>query len=180
MSGKDKAGNDWMTGLGMVIAFAMVLLAGAAVVVALSTPISMVLAVIAFAMVILFAGKAVTRESASTDRTGKEDAMCESVDLFSALESKNVVVVQALTGAPRVPVSATVTNVTGPCPLGLMPGNTWIIGPDGTLSRPMCLPGAAALSVLFGMASGEVMGRPVCCGCVAAGWEVTITVREAV
>ena len=153
MSGKDKAGNDSVTGLRMVIA----------------APV-----------VILFAGKAVTRESASTDRTGQEDAMCESVDLFSALESENVVVVQALTGAPRVPVSATVTNVTGPCPLGLMPGNTWIIGPDGRLSQPMCLPGAAALSVLFGMASGEVMGRPVCCGCVAAGWEVAFTVREPV
>ena len=180
MSGKDKTGNCWVTGLGMVIAAPVVLLAGAAVVVALSTPIILVLAVIAFATVILFVGTAATRETPSTGRTGKEDAMCESVDLFAALESENVVMVQSLTDAPMVPVSATVTKVTGPCPLGLMPGNTWIIGQDGKLSRPMCRPGATALSALFRMAGGEVMDHSVCCECVVAGREVTFTVREPV
>ncbi|PKB72310.1 MAG: hypothetical protein BZY87_01030 [SAR202 cluster bacterium Io17-Chloro-G6] len=180
MSGEHKGGYDWMAGLGMMIAAPVVLLAGAVVVVVLSAPIIMVLSVIAFATVILFAGTVLTRETPSTDTTEREEAMCESADLFVALESENIAMVESLIDAPKTPVSATITKVVGPCPLGLMPGNNWTIDPDGKLSRPMCRPGATALSALFRMANGDVMDRPVCCECEIAGREVTFTVREPV
>lgn len=61
-----------------------------------------------------------------------------------------------------------------------MPGNTWEIGPDGKLSRPLCRPGATALSALFRMANDGVMDRSACCDCIVARREVTFTVREPV
>ena len=72
--------------------------------------------------------------------------MCESLDLIAALDSGNGVMGEALTDPPKDPVNATITKVVGPCPLGLMPGHTWEICPDGKLSRPLCRPGATALS----------------------------------
>lgn len=85
--------------------------------------------------------------------------------------------VEALSAGPREEVAASITKVTGPCPLGWMPGNTWRIGPDGTLSRPMCRPGATALSALFRTSKGESVERSACCECLYAGREVTFTVR---
>ena len=79
--------------------------------------------------------------------------------------------VEVLAHGPGVAVTASVTKVFGPCLLGLMPGNTWRIGPDGSLSRPMCRPGATALSGLFQMANGDAMGRSAGCDCVIAGRE---------
>ena len=73
------------------------------------------------------------------------------------MEPEAVELVEVLVHEPRVAVTASVTKVFGPCPLGFMPGNTWRIGPDGSLSRPMCRPGAAALSGLFQMANGYAM-----------------------
>ena len=81
---------------------------------------------------------------------------------------------------PWASVTASVTKVFGLCLLGLMPGNTWRIGAAGSLSRPMCRPGATALSGLFQMANGDAMGRSACCECVIARREVTFTVQEPV
>ena len=106
--------------------------------------------------------------------------MCESVDLIATLEPETIEMVDELTDAPKMAVTASITKVFGPCPLGLMPGNTWEIGPDGKLSRPMCRPGATALSALFRMANGDVMDSSACCKCMAGGREVTFAVREPV
>lgn len=119
--------------------------------------------------------------------------MCESVDLIPVRESETLVpeipeyetmdpkvveMVGVLDGAPTTTVAATITKVIGPCPLGMMPGNAWKIGPDGKLSRPMCRPGATALSDLFDMAGGDAMNRSTACDCLYAGRKVTFTVRE--
>ena len=110
--------------------------------------------------------------------------MCEPVDLFPVMESEGfeaetVEMVGYLDNAPNEVVVAAITKVLGPCPLGLMPGNTWKIGPDGKLSQPMCRPGATALSALFRMSEGDAMDRSACCECLYAGREVTFTVRES-
>ncbi len=188
MIGKHMEVNDWLTAFGLMMAAPVLLLLGVFVVIALSTPILMVVIVIAFATAVLFVGTLLTRQTSISDATGKEDDMCDSVDLFAALGSGNVEMLEALTDAPKTPVSATITKVVGPCPLDLMPGNTWEISPDGSLSRPMCRAGATALSALFRMAHddvlddvpGDVIQRSACCECVIAGREVTFTVREPV
>lgn len=110
--------------------------------------------------------------------------MCESVDLFPVMESEGldaefIEMVGSLDNAPNAVVAASITKVFGPCPLGLMPGNTWKIGPDGKLSQPMCRPGATALSALFRMSEGDGMGSSACCECLYAGRKVTFTVRES-
>ena len=110
--------------------------------------------------------------------------MCGSVDLFPVMESggaetETVEMVGFLDDAPNEVVAASITKVFGPCPLGLMPGNTWKIGPDGHLSHPMCRPGATALSALFRMSEGDAMNRSACCDCLHAGREVTFTVRKS-
>ena len=119
--------------------------------------------------------------------------MCESVDLIPVMESEPLVpeipepetleekfveMVEILSDVPTETVAATITRVIGPCPLGMMPGNTWKIGPDGKLSRPMCRPGATALSALFQMSKGDAMNRSIACDCMYAGRKVTFTVRE--
>ena len=109
--------------------------------------------------------------------------MCESVDLFSVMESEGleaetVEMVGSLDDAPNKVVAASIAKVFGPCPLGLMPGNAWKIGPDGKLSQPMCRPGATALSALFRLSEGKAMDRSACCECLYAGREVTFAVRE--
>ena len=175
--------NNWLAAFGLVMIAPVVLFLGVFVVIDLSTPVIMALIVTAFATAVLFLGTVLTRQTPIsderiTDNSEEEDAMCDSVDLFAALDSENVVMVEGLANAPNTPVNATITKVVGPCPLGLMPGNTWEIGPDGVLSRPMCRPAATALSALFQMANGDVMDRSTCCECVIAGREVTFTVRE--
>ncbi|MDA1272383.1 MAG: hypothetical protein O3A93_14220 [Chloroflexi bacterium] len=200
MTRTDTNANKILNGLGMMLAAPAILLVAAVAVVILSTPVMLAVFVAAFATAILFAGTVVTRQAPLAEATeepirsttrvvimdkpgdkhDREAAMCESIDLFAALESENVVMVEALTDAPKTPVSATITKVVGPCPLGMMPGNTWSIGPDGKLSRPLCRPGATALSRLFQMGNGEVMEESTRCQCVIAGREVTFTVREPV
>ena len=169
-----------MTGIGLMIAAPVIVLMGAVVVVVLSTPTLMALMVIAFATAILFVGTVVTREVPVTEIAAKEGPMCESVDLISSFEPDTIEMVDEMTDAPRSTVFASVTKVFGPCPLGLMPGNTWEIGPDGKLSRPMCRPGATALSALFLLANGDALDRSACCECVIAGREVTFSVRGPV
>ena len=182
----------------MVIAPVFVLV-GAAAVVALSTPVMFALMVIAFASAILFAASLVTRQTPAPDtavpgqpapgrsdpgRSRMEGPMCESIDLIPAREpgtgeQEKVEMVEALAFGPGTAVTAVVTKVFGPCSLGLMPGNTWRIGPEGGLSRPMCRYGATALGALFKTAGGGAMSRSVCCECFTAGREVIFTVREA-
>ncbi len=178
MRSENTGGSKWITGIGLMIAAPVILMVGAVVVLVLSTPIMMALMVFVFAAAILLVGTAVTRQAPVTDKAGKEGPVCESVDLIAALEPETIEMVDELTDAPRSAVTASITKVLGPCPLGLMPGNTWEIGPDGKLSRPMCRPGATALSALFRMANGVVMDRSACCECVIAGREVTFAVRE--
>ncbi|MDA1127889.1 MAG: hypothetical protein O2913_04210 [Chloroflexi bacterium] len=176
-----RSGYDWMNRIGLMIVAPVVVMAAAAAVMVLSTPITMALTVIAFATAILYLGTLLTREEPVVDKAMKamkEDSMCESTDLIATLEPETIAMVDDLTDAPKTAVSASITKVYGGCPLNLMPGNTWEIGPDGKLSRPMCRSGATALSALFQMANGDVMDRSVCCECEFAGREVTFTVRE--
>lgn len=172
--------NKWLTGIGLMIAAPVIVMVGAVAVVILSTPVMLATLVAAFTMPILFAATAVTRQAPVTDNAGKEGPMCESVDLIGTLEAESVAMVGSLDDAPRETVTAAVTKVFGPCPLGIMPGNTWRIGPDGKLSRPMCRPGATALSALFRMTEGDAVERSTHCECVFAGREVTFAVREPV
>ena len=86
--------------------------------------------------------------------------------------------VGSLDSAPNEVLTAAITKVAGPCPLAWMPGNTWKIDAEGNLSRPMCGPGATALSELLKMSEGDAIDRSACCDCPTAGREVTFTVRE--
>lgn len=162
--------------VGMMIVAPVVIIMGSLAILMLATPVIMAAAVVSFAMVVLMLGTAVTR----TDKvsTTKEDSMCETVDLIPVMGAETVEMVGVLAAGPREEVAASITKVTGPCPLGWMPGNTWRIGPDGTLSRPMCRPGATALSALFRMSDGDSMKRSACCECPYAGREVTFEIRE--
>ena len=178
MRSDNTRGDKWLAGIALMIAAPVIVIVAAVFVVVMSTPVMMALILIAFATAILLAGTAVTRQAPITDTTAKEGPMCESVDLIAAMEPGAIEMVNELTDAPKSAVTASVTNVFGPCPLGLMPGNTWEISPDGKISRPMCRPGATALNALFRMANGDVMDRSACCECVIAGREVTFTVRE--
>ena len=120
--------------------------------------------------------------------------MCESVDLIPLVESEALVLemlipeemypetvelVEFLANVPKVAVTASITKVFGPCPLGMMPGNAWKIASDGKLSRHMCRPGATVLSALFRMADCDAIERSTACECVYAGRAVTFTVGEA-
>ena len=180
MSGERSGENKWMAGISLMIVAPVLVLAAAVFVVVLSTPVMMALIVVAFATALLAAGTAVTMQAPASEETAKEGPMCEPADLIATLEPETIEMVEDLADAPRSPVTASITKVYGPCPLDLMPGNTWEIGPDGGLSRPMCRPGATALSSLFRMANGDVMGQSACCECVIARREVTFTVREPV
>ncbi len=180
MQAENTGGKEWLTGMALIIIAPVIVILGAVAVVILSTPVMPALIVIAFATAVLFAGTVVTRQTPAPDKAAKEGPMCESVDLIATLEPENVEMVEALADGPRTAVTATVTKVFGPCPLGLMPGDTWQIGPNGSLSRPICRPGSTALSALFQMANGDAMARSTCCQCVIAGREVTFTVRESV
>ena len=180
MSGERSGENKWMAGISLMIVAPVLVLAAAVFVVILSTPVMMALIVVAFATALLAAGTAVTKLAPVTEKTVKEGTMCESADLIATLEPETIEMVEELADAPRSPVTASITKVYGPCPLGLMPGNTWEIGPDGGLSRPMCRPGATALSALLRMANGDIMDQSACCVCVIAGQKVTFTVRERV
>ena len=177
-----------LTAIGMMIVAPVLIIMGALTIMMLATPVVMAAVVIAFAMVVLMVGTAVTRQTPARIIATKEATMCETVDLFPSMKletersetekSKTIEMVGVLAAGPREEVASSITKVTGPCPLGWMPGNTWRIGPDGTLSRPMCRPGATALSALFRMSEGGTMERSTCCECIYAGREVTFTIRE--
>ncbi|NQW24527.1 MAG: hypothetical protein HQ475_13915 [SAR202 cluster bacterium] len=185
--------NKWLTRIGLMISTPVIVMVGAVTVLMLSTPVMLAITVIAFANALLWAATVVTRQAPAKAKAGKEAPMCESADMMATLEPElmerefmvsdsgereAVEMVEALTDFPRMPVNATITRVVGPCPLGMMPGNTWKIGPDGKLSRPMCRPGATSLSELLRMSDGDAMNRSTCCECLIAGREVTFTVRE--
>lgn len=151
---------------GMMIVAPVLIIMGSLAMFMLATPVLMAAVVVSFAMVVLILvlGTAVTRttqESAGKETTTGEAAMCETVDLIpnmkpgtmkpgtmktgtlrsGTLESETIEMVDVLVAAPIEKIAASITKVTGPCPLGRMPGNTWRIGPDGTLPGPMCRPG---------------------------------------
>ena len=94
------------------------------------------------AVAVWMVGTAVTRQGFISGRYSEEVSMCESVDLVPVLEPEIVAMTEVLADGPTAAVTASITNVFGPCPFGLMPGNTWHISADGKLSRPMCLTGA--------------------------------------
>ncbi len=173
-----------LSAIGMMIVAPVLIIMGSLAILMLATPVVMASVVIAFAMAVLMLGTAVTRQTPAGETADKKPAteeatMCETVDLIPVMGSEETVeMVGVLAAGPREEVAASITKVTGPCPLGWMPGNTWRIGPDGTLSRPMCRPGATALSALFRMSEGGSMERSACCECMYAGREVTFTIRE--
>lgn len=185
--------NKWLTRIGLMISTPVIVMVGAVTVVILSTPVMLAITVVAFATALLWAATVVTRQEQATAKADKEAPMCESADMMATLEPvlmerefmvsdigerEAVEMVETLAAFPRMTVNATITRVVGPCPLGMMPGNTWKIGPDGKLSRPMCRPGATALSALLRMSEGDALNRSTCCECMVAGREVTFTVRE--
>ena len=127
---------------GSVRDFAFLIMFGAAIVLFLETPVMMALTAIALGVAVWMVGKAVTRQGFISGRYSEEVSMCESVDLVPVLEPEIVAMNEVLADGPTAAVTASITNVFGPCPFGLMPGNTWHISADGKLSRPMCLTGA--------------------------------------
>ena len=165
-----------------VAAFAILpflIMFGAAAVLFLETPVMMALTAIALGVAVWMVGTAVTRQGFISGRYSEEVSMCESVDLVPVLEPEIVAMNEVLADGPTAAVTASITNVFGPCPFGLMPGNTWHISADGKLSRPMCLTGATVLSALVRMADRDAMDRSTVCECQLAGGEVSFTVRES-
>ena len=169
--------NKWLDRMGLMIAAPLIVMVGAIVVVILSTPNMIAMTMVVFATALLWMASVVTRQP-MTFMVEKEEEMCETADMMVGLEEKTVEMVTALTAASVVPVTATITKVVGPCPLGMMPGNMWKIGPDGKLSRPICRLGATALSALLKMSKGDALDMATCCECEYEGREVTFTVRE--
>ena len=159
-------GDSRYSGVAAFAILSFLIMFGAAAVLFLKTPVWMV-------------GTAVTRQGFISGRYSEEVSMCESVDLVPVLEPEIVAMTEVLADGPTAAVTASITNVFGPCPFGLMPGNTWHISADGKLSRPMCLTGATTLSALVRMADRDAMDRSTVCECQLAGGEVSFTVRES-
>ena len=170
--------------LGLLIIVPILVVMGSLAVLMLAAPVLMLAApvvlgatVIAFSTGLLMLANALTKAPPVTEAINEEVPVFETVHLLP--EAEGVEMVEALVDAPRESVTAEITKVFGPCPLGMMPGNTWRIDADGTLSRPMCRPRATALSALFGMSDGDAMNRSTACECQYANREVTFTVRES-
>jgi hypothetical protein len=190
MRAENTINETLLTVVGVMIVVPVLVITGSLAVLMLATPLIMAATVVAFGTAILMLGRSLTSETPVTEppalltpRLAEEVPMCESTDLFPVMssegsEAKTVEMVGSLDSAPNEVVAASITKVFGPCPLGLMPGNTWKIGPDGNLSQPMCRPGATALSALFRLSEGDAMDRSASCDCLYAGREVTFTVRE--
>lgn len=179
-----KVEERFITGMGVMIAAPVLIIIGSLAILMLATPVLVAVGVIAFGMTVLFLGRALTRETPMIERSVEEVPMCESVDLFPMMVSEGlsadaVEMVETLADGPKTVVTASITKVYGACPLGLMPGNSWNVGPEGGLSRPMCRAGATALNALFRMSEGNALDRSACCDCPFGGREVTFTVREA-
>ena len=164
--------------IGMMIVLPVILIMGSLAVLMLATPIILVATIMVFATAVLWLGTLMTRTTPTTGLLDEEEDMCETVDLIPVLEEEPVEMVGSLDAAPNEEIMAAITKVVGPCPLGWMPGNGWKIDTDGKLSRPMCRPGATALSALLEMSEGDAVDRSACCDCPIAGREVTFTVRE--
>lgn len=164
--------------IGLMIVVPILIIMGSLVVLMLIAPIMIAGMVVALVGAVLILGNAVTRVTPVTERIVEEIPTYESDDLLPEEESEAVEMVEALVDGPREAVTAEITKVFGPCPLGMMPGNSWRIDADGNLSRPMCRPGATALSTLFETSKGDAMGRSTACECLYANREVTFTVRE--
>ena len=173
-------GDRIQTGVAAFMIVPVLIMFGAAAVLFLETPIVMALTAIALGAAVWMVGTAVTRQGLISEFYGEEVSMCESVDLVPVLGPETIDMTEVLTGRPNSAVIASVTKIFGPCPLGLMPGNTWEISADGDLSRPMCVSGATALSDLFRMGDGDAMDRSTSCECQFARRKVTFTVRESV
>lgn len=167
-----------LPGIGLMIVVPVLIIMGSLAVLMLAAPVIMAATVVAFGTALLVLGNALTREAPVTELIEEEIPIAEFDDLVSEVESETVEMVEILADVPREPVTATITRVIGPCPLGMMPGNTWRIDSDGKLSRPMCRSGATALSALFEMSKGDAMDRSTACECQYAGRKVTFTVRE--
>ncbi len=164
--------------IGMMIVVPVILIMGSLAVLMLVTPIMVAATIVVFATAVAWLGTLITRTTPTTGLLDEEEDMCETVDLIPVLEAEPVEMVGSLDAAPNEEIMAAITKVVGPCPLGWMPGNAWKIGADGKLSRPMCRPGATALSALLEMSEGDALDRPTCCDCPMPGREVTFTVRE--
>ena len=171
-------GDQRQAGIAMFMIAPVLVIFGAVVVVVLATPVAMALTAMAFGGAVLVVGAALTRQPPGIELPAKEVPMCESVDLLPLIDAETIDMVESLPDWPGAAVSASVTEVFCPCPLGLMPGNIWRIGSGGGLSRPMCRLAATALSALFRMTDGDAMDRSACCECSFTGRKVTFTVRE--
>ena len=167
-----------LNGIGMMIIVPVLLIMVSLAVLMLATPIIVAATVMVFATAILWLGTLTTRQAPVTGLLAEEEAMCETVDLIPVLEEEPVEMVGSLDAAPKEFVTAAITKVVGPCPLNWMPGIAWMFDPDGKLSRPMCRPGATALSALLQMSEGDAIDRSTCCDCPIAGREVTFTVKD--
>jgi|ETNmetMinimDraft_1059919.scaffolds.fasta_scaffold81398_1 hypothetical protein len=173
-----------LNGIGLMIVVPVLVIMGSLAILMLATPVILAATVIAFATIVLWLGTLMTRETPVTGLmpvTGlldEEETMCETIDLIPVLEAEPMEMVGSLDSAPNEVVTAAITKVVGPCPLGWMPGNNWKIDSEGNLSRPMCSPGATALSALLRTSEGDAIDRSACCDCPVAGREVTFTVRE--
>lgn len=168
-----------LPGIGLLIVVPILIIMGSLAVLMLAAPIIIAGGVIVSSTALLMLGNALIRVIPATGRVHEDVPMYEIVEPLPEEEPGAVEMVEVLADAPREAVTAAITKVFGPCPLGMMPGNTWRIDSEGNLSRPMCRPGATALSALFEMSKGDAMDRSTTCECLYAGREVTFTVRES-
>ena len=67
------------------------------------------------AVAVWMVGTAVTRQGFISGRYSEEVSMCESVDLVPVLEPEIVAMNEVLTDGPTAAVTASITNVFGPC-----------------------------------------------------------------
>ena len=79
---------------------------------------------------------------------------------------------------PILPVTVGVAGVTGGCPLGFRPGQSWGIDADGHISRPLCRPAADALASLMPTLTRDDWEHGVPCRCPLGDREVVFAVES--
>lgn len=80
--------------------------------------------------------------------------------------------------APPVPLTFEVARATGVCPLGFRPGHTWTVDASGRISRPICQPGAIALTAMLARRPEGEMEREAPCRCPLGDRELVFAWRN--
>lgn len=86
--------------------------------------------------------------------------------------------VDEIPSAPILPVTVGVAGVTGGCPLGFRPGQSWTIDADGHISRPLCRPAVDALATLLPTLTQDDWEHGIPCRCLLRDREVVFAVES--